>query len=88
MSVGWNPQFGNKHKTCEPWLLHAFHEDFYGQELRLLVTGYIRPEQQFEDLDALVERIKEDGRVAEKVLRAEAAKDLWRDPFLAPPATA
>ena len=27
----------------EPYLLHEFEEDFYGQTLRLLVTGYIRP---------------------------------------------
>lgn len=28
----------------EPWLLHEFEEDFYGDELRLAVIGYIRPE--------------------------------------------
>lgn len=24
-------------KTCEPWLLHEFEDDFYGEELRLVV---------------------------------------------------
>ncbi|GKC98720.1 reverse transcriptase domain-containing protein, partial [Tanacetum coccineum] len=29
----------------EPWLLHKFDEDFYGEELHLVVVvGYIRPE--------------------------------------------
>jgi hypothetical protein len=28
----------------EPWILHKFSEDFYGEELRLIVVGYIRPE--------------------------------------------
>ena len=28
----------------EPWLLHDFDEDFYGEELRLAIFGYIRPE--------------------------------------------
>lgn len=28
----------------EPWILHKFPEDFYGEELRLIVVGYIRPE--------------------------------------------
>lgn len=28
----------------EPWILHDFSEDFYGEELRLIVVGYIRPE--------------------------------------------
>ncbi|CAI7896665.1 unnamed protein product, partial [Closterium sp. NIES-53] len=44
MSVGWNPFFNNTHKTVEPWLLHDFGEDFYDEELRLVVVGYIRPE--------------------------------------------
>jgi len=28
----------------EPWLLHKFDDDFYGEELRLVIVGYIRPE--------------------------------------------
>lgn len=28
----------------EPWLLHDFAEDFYGEDLRLVIVGYIRPE--------------------------------------------
>lgn len=28
----------------EPWLLHDFKEDFYGEDLRLAIVGYIRPE--------------------------------------------
>ncbi|KAL5174799.1 Bifunctional riboflavin kinase/FMN phosphatase [Glycine soja] len=44
MSIGWNPYFNNKEKTIEPWLLHDFNEDFYGEELRLVIVGYIRPE--------------------------------------------
>lgn len=28
----------------EPWLLHDFDDDFYGEELRLAIVGYIRPE--------------------------------------------
>lgn len=31
----------------EPWLLHNFNEDFYGEELHLIITGYIRPEVLF-----------------------------------------
>nr|XP_029123026.1 bifunctional riboflavin kinase/FMN phosphatase isoform X3 [Elaeis guineensis] len=44
MSIGWNPYFDNTEKTIEPWLLHKFNEDFYGEELRLAIVGYIRPE--------------------------------------------
>ncbi|KAF2586365.1 hypothetical protein F2Q70_00034753 [Brassica cretica] len=44
MSIGWNPYFNNTEKTIEPWLLHDFTEDFYGEELCLIIVGYIRPE--------------------------------------------
>jgi len=53
-------------KTLEPWLLHDFGPvgsggdgtgDFYGEELRLVVVGYIRPEAPFTTVEALVERI-------------------------------
>lgn len=26
MSIGWNPFYGNTHKTAEPWILHTFDE--------------------------------------------------------------
>eukprot|EP00854_Cymbomonas_tetramitiformis_P002360 gene2360-3090_t len=54
MSIGWNPYFDNKQKSVEPWLLHEFPEDFYGEELRLLVDHYIRPEANFTTLEALM----------------------------------
>lgn len=68
MSIGWNPYFNNSEKTIEPWLLHDFEEDFYGEELRLVVVGYIRPEANFPSLEALVTKIQEDGSIAEKAL--------------------
>lgn len=68
MSIGWNPYFDNTEKTIEPWLLHKFDDDFYGEELRLVVVGYIRPEANFPSLESLIERIHEDGRIAEKAL--------------------
>lgn len=68
MSIGWNPYFNNTEKTIEPWLLHKFDEDFYGEELHLLVVGYIRPEANFPSLESLVAKIHEDGKIAEKAL--------------------
>jgi hypothetical protein len=38
----------------EPWLLHDFPADFYGEELRLVVNAYIRPEATFTTLENLV----------------------------------
>ncbi|CAL5213438.1 unnamed protein product [Lathyrus oleraceus] len=68
MSIGWNPYFSNKEKTIEPWLLHEFSEDFYGEELRLVIVGYIRPEENFPSLESLIAKIHEDRRVAERAL--------------------
>ncbi|XP_004504977.1 bifunctional riboflavin kinase/FMN phosphatase [Cicer arietinum] len=68
MSIGWNPYFDNKEKTIEPWLLHDFTEDFYGEELRLVIVGYIRPEVNFPSLESLIAKIHEDRRVAERAL--------------------
>ncbi|MCO5566878.1 hypothetical protein L7F22_020561 [Adiantum nelumboides] len=85
MSVGWNPYFDNAEKTVEPWLLHEFPEDFYGEELRLVVVGYIRPEANFPSLQALIERIHEDGRVAKCALEVAPYSDYQRDSFLTTP---
>ena len=69
MSVGYNPVFGNKEKTCEPWILHDFEGvDFYGAEIRLVVTGFIRPEADFPSLEALVARIHKDAEVSKVAL--------------------
>ncbi len=59
---------------------------YAGEELRVLVVGYIRPEANFESLDALVERIHRDGEVTRKCLMS-AKLNTFRDHlFLKPEA--
>lgn len=82
MSIGWNPYFNNPEKTIEPWLLHEFKEDFYGEELRLFVVGYIRPETNFPSLESLIAKIDEDGRIAEKALGLPIYSKYDDDPYL------
>jgi len=61
MSVGWNPFFKNERKTVEPHLLHDFGgADFYGEELRLVLCGFMRPELNYTTLEALVAAIHSD----------------------------
>jgi len=86
MSVGWNPYFDNKTKTVEPWLLHDFPEDFYDEELRLVVNGYMRPEANFTTLEALIEQIHHDGDVARTALDVEPFAATRAHPFLKPSA--
>ncbi|XP_010538291.1 PREDICTED: bifunctional riboflavin kinase/FMN phosphatase [Tarenaya hassleriana] len=82
MSIGWNPYFNNTEKTIEPWLLHEFGEDFYGEELRLVIVGYIRPEANFPSLERLVEKIHEDRGIAERALDLQLYANFKDDPFL------
>ncbi|XP_047329254.1 bifunctional riboflavin kinase/FMN phosphatase-like [Impatiens glandulifera] len=81
MSIGWNPYFNNSEKTIEPWLLHEFNEDFYGEELRLVIVGYIRPEANFPSLESLIEKIHEDGRIADRALGLPLYSKYKEDPF-------
>ncbi|XP_031502025.1 bifunctional riboflavin kinase/FMN phosphatase-like isoform X1 [Nymphaea colorata] len=85
MSIGWNPYFHNAEKTIEPWLLHDFNEDFYGEELRLAIVGYIRPEANFPSLDDLIKRIHEDRRIAEKALDLPLYSSYKGAPYLITP---
>ncbi|XAR53670.1 Riboflavin kinase [Bertholletia excelsa] len=85
MSIGWNPFFNNAEKTIEPWLLQEFGEDFYGEELRLAIVGYIRPEANFPSLDSLIERIHKDRHIAEKALELPLYSKYKDDPYLKTP---
>ncbi|KAL4334032.1 hypothetical protein GQ457_07G028750 [Hibiscus cannabinus] len=85
MSIGWNPYFNNTEKTIEPWLLHEFNEDFYGEELRLVIVGYIRPEVNFPSLESLVAKIHEDKRMAERALDLPLYSKHKDDPYLNSP---
>ncbi|KAK6264800.1 hypothetical protein SCA6_020234 [Theobroma cacao] len=82
MSIGWNPYFNNAEKTVEPWLLHEFNEDFYGEELHLVIVGYIRPEVNFPSLESLIAKIQEDRKIAETALDLPLYSIHKDDPYL------
>jgi len=67
-SIGWNPYFKNERKTVEPHILHKFDKDFYGEMLSIIVCGKIRPEADFDSMEALVEAIENDKKIAEESL--------------------
>ena len=66
----------------EPHLLHVFPADFYGAELRLVVTGYLRPEASFPSLDALIAAIHGDIEAARRELHAPPAAGSPEHAFL------
>lgn len=85
ISIGYNPTYGNTHKTVEPHLIapeddprrHASStgetilRDFYEQPIRLSVVGYLRPELPFEGLDKLIVAIKNDIETAVRLASSE-----------------
>lgn len=71
MSIGWNPFYGNRKKSMETHILHKFDKDFYGEILKVIIVGYIRPEQDYKSLDALIEAINTDISTAETRLNEE-----------------
>ncbi|KAI8887097.1 Flavokinase-domain-containing protein [Backusella circina FSU 941] len=69
MSLGWNPYYKNEKRSAEVHVIHEFSEDFYDADIRVLVLGYIRPEQNYPSLAALITDIKTDVEVANHSLQ-------------------
>ncbi|PPQ69387.1 hypothetical protein CVT24_001656 [Panaeolus cyanescens] len=80
MSLGWNPFYKNERLTAEIHILHPFKRDFYGFEMRALVLGYIRPELDYTTLEALIEDIETDKKVALNCLERPGYQKYKRDP--------
>lgn len=59
-------------------------QDFYGEHLRLLVVGYLRPECDFTTLENLIQQIKQDARHAERYLENAQIDALQSDERLKP----
>ncbi|KAJ3534165.1 hypothetical protein NMY22_g7043 [Coprinellus aureogranulatus] len=72
MSIGYNKFYKNMARSAEAHVLHEFDADFYGCEMRLLITGFIREEKDYPNVEALIEDIKLDCDVARNSLDREA----------------
>ncbi len=66
-NIGKNPTFGKNPLSVEVHILD-FDSDIYGMEIRLHFVQYLRGEQTFPNLDALIARIKADAQTAREVL--------------------
>lgn len=82
LNVGWSPYYQNKEKTIEMHLLNEFDADFYGEEIRSVALGYIRPEANFNGLDELKQAIADDVAFAREQLSSEAAIQWKNSDFL------
>ncbi|XP_025920142.1 riboflavin kinase [Apteryx rowi] len=81
LSIGWNPFYKNIKKSVETHIIHTFKEDFYGEMLSIVITGYIRPEKNFDSLEALISAIQEDIEEAKRQLDLPEHLKLKEDNF-------
>ncbi|KAJ2823146.1 riboflavin kinase, partial [Coemansia sp. 'formosensis'] len=71
MSLGWNPFYKNEKRSGEVHIINKFKDDFYGQNMKIAILGYIRPERDYDSLEALVNDINFDIRAGVESLERE-----------------
>lgn len=69
-NLGRNITYGDvKERVLEAYLMSDdFDEEFYGDEMRLCIVGFMRPEYKFDSLQELIDHIQNDVKVAEAAL--------------------
>lgn len=84
MNIGKRPTFADgAGDTVEVHVMHDFGRQFYGEELRVVVVGFIRPEMRFANIGALVDRIRADVGISRNMLDAPQMASAASDPYLA-----
>jgi len=89
VNVGYSPTFvgaENPEKVVEAHLFKDFAEDFYDKEMRLMLTGFLRPEAKFAAFPLLLAAIQQDLADAKAALDQPRFAALARHPFLRPDA--
>jgi riboflavin kinase len=85
VNVGYSPTFEgqeNQEKIIEAHLiLDEPMPDFYGETMRLLLVGFLRPEKKFESFPALMAAIKNDVKNAKSALDLEHFASFRQDPL-------
>lgn len=66
-NIGNNPTTGEVETRLEVWLFD-FDEDLYGQVIETQLIAFLRPEEKFGSIDAMVEQIRVDERQARAIL--------------------
>jgi riboflavin kinase/FMN adenylyltransferase len=68
-SIGVKPTFGTHVPNCETFLFD-FKGDLYGARISVALVDYLRPEEKFDSLEALIAQMAEDCARARLVLAA------------------
>lgn len=69
-NIGRNITYGDViDRVLEAYLMaDIFDPEFYGEEMRLCIIGFMRPELKFNSLQQLIEHIQNDVKVADAAL--------------------
>ncbi|MDX2001332.1 MAG: bifunctional riboflavin kinase/FAD synthetase [Chitinophagales bacterium] len=67
MSIGTNPTFNNKKQTIEVYIFD-FGKEIYGEALKVIFVAYLRPEEKFDSIEALIFQMQQDELAAKNVL--------------------
>ncbi|MFH9251121.1 bifunctional riboflavin kinase/FAD synthetase [Streptomyces lydicus] len=70
VSVGTNPQFDGKVRTVEAYAIDRVGLDLYGLHVGVDFLAYIRGQEKFDTLDALLERMAVDVKLARGLIAA------------------
>ena len=70
VSVGTNPQFDGKIRTVEAYAIDRVGLDLYGLHVGVDFLAYIRGQEKFDTLDALLERMAIDVKQARGLIAA------------------
>ena len=66
-SLGVRPMFGDNTPNLETFVFD-FRGDLYGARVSVALVEYLRPEEKFDSLEALVSQMDADSAEARKVL--------------------
>ncbi|WP_018620388.1 bifunctional riboflavin kinase/FAD synthetase [Spirosoma luteum] len=67
LNIGFRPTVAGTHQTIETYIFD-FDKDIYGEHMTLRFREFLRPEQKFDGLPALVAQLKRDEEAARAVL--------------------
>lgn len=66
-NLGVNPTTGEEEPRLEVWLFD-FDEDLYGQQIETDLVRFLRPEEKFDSVEAMVEQVHRDAAAARALL--------------------
>lgn len=74
LNIGYNPTFSEKKISAETHIFD-FNQDIYGQDLKINLLAFLRPEKKFSGPEELARQISTDVARAKEIL-ADAEKEL------------